>query len=146
MNRNLLQKGNAAHIQDVLTKHGISGYDEDLGVFYRVNSLGALEPLVFIIIGLDANKPSGNSDNNGSWFYATDTQKMYAVQNGSRIEIRLGTFSGTLGISQGGTGATTSSGARNNFGLQSGAITEITTSDDAPTQADYVEGRIWVEY
>ena len=116
MNRTLMQKGDTPHITGVLTKHGVFGYNEDNGILYRVNSVGVLESLNFIKTGLDADKPAENESNNGSWFYATDTSKLYTVINAMKIE----------------------------FTLLSSLAFEI--SDDAPVQSDYVENKIWIEY
>ena len=104
MNRVLAQKGDTSHIAAVLTKHGIFGYNEDNGVFYRVSSTNVLEALPPIRSGLDADKPAENAANNDSWFYATDTNKFYTVIAGVRAEIDLG---GTPGLSLSNANPTT---------------------------------------
>ena len=86
MNRTLMQKGNAAHLAAVLSKHGVTGYNDVLGIFMRMSSTNMLERMPTIIAGLDANKPTSDPTNNHSWYFATDTMILYTVQNGVRIQ------------------------------------------------------------
>lgn len=97
MNHTLLQKGDMSFINSVLTKHGVSGYNDVLGIFLRRNSTGTIDRLPVIIVGNDVNKPTATSANNGAWYFALDTLSLYVIHNGNRYVINSGTQLGLGG-------------------------------------------------
>ena len=84
MNRTLMQKGTTSFLLGVLNKHGVTGYEETLGLFRRYNAAGVIENLPVIIVGMDADKPDEDAVNNNAWYYAIDTTEFSVIHNGMR--------------------------------------------------------------
>ena len=89
MNRTLTQKGDTAHLIAVLTKEGVTGYQEALGIFRRANASGALEDMPTIRLGVDADKPTEDAANNGSWYFTTDTKVLSVIHNATRVNVNI---------------------------------------------------------
>ena len=87
MNYGLVQKGTTAYLLGVLTKHGVTGYEDVLGIFRRVNSAGTIQNLPTIIVGQSANRPAAVVANNNAWYYATDTAELSVIHEGARVVI-----------------------------------------------------------
>ena len=90
MNHTLLQKGDITFLNSVLSKHGVSGYNETLGIFLRRNSTGGIDKLPVIVVGNDADKPDESTANNDAWYFAIDTLKLYVISSGTRYTISGG--------------------------------------------------------
>ena len=87
MNWLIIQKGNDAFLIDVLRKHGVSGYNDVLGIFRRLNGSGVIEDMPTIIVGNVADRPDAVVANNGAWYYAIDTAELSVIHNGVRLVI-----------------------------------------------------------
>ena len=80
-NAQLLQMGTTIELNALVDKLGMHGYDSTLRRFVTNDGTDMI-PLQLIQIGLDTNKPTSGSANNGRLYLASDTMILYGVIDG----------------------------------------------------------------
>ena len=114
-NAQLLQMGTTIELNALVDKLGMHGYDSTLRRFVTNDGTDMI-PLQLIQTGLDANKPTSGSTNNGRLYLATDTLILYGVIDGTVYTLASGNVSLTLSDSdptEVALGATSTEGTGN---------------------------------